>query len=516
LSALRPPQAELQQACLDILAGEKIQSILVDVAPGGGKSKLPVILASLLLPSVAEKVLWIVPRNALKTQGEAEFLDPRFPTPKRLRAVRGNESDPARGCDGYITTFQALGMSPDSHLSFVMTHKTVLFLDEIHHVADDSSWADALAPMIDAAVLVVYASGTLSRHDGQRIHGLEYRNGLVDLRPRDGVKVIRYGRGQALKDGNILPVNLLTIDGAAEWVAKNGERRKVDSLYGSGDDRSDTLFSMLRTEYAKHLLRACLVHWDEHRKTYPAAKLLVVAPDIETAKEYQGYLASRILSEIATSDDGPGARRAIAEFKRGTFPALVTVGMAYEGLSVPEITHIACLTMIRSKEWLEQMAARGNRPADGKEEAWVFAPKDRSFFAAWSAIERETLTPLRNDDFELSFGSGEDDEGPAHVGGGEPGIEPLWSSAHGVDPGDLPARQPPGLAPSQVERILLDNIRAIRARVVDGARPGSQQALSVIYSKTYRSVRDVSLEQMTASELEAVWLKLRDEFKNRL
>ena len=208
MSALRPPQAELQQACLDILAGEKIQSILVDVAPGGGKSKLPVILASLLLPSVAEKVLWIVPRNALKTQGEAEFLDPRFPTPKRLRAVRGNESDPARGCDGYITTFQALGMSPDSHLSFVMTHKTVLFLDEIHHVADDSSWADALAPMIDAAVLVVYASGTLSRHDGQRIHGLEYRNGLVDLRPRDGVKVIRYGRGQALKDGNILPVNL--------------------------------------------------------------------------------------------------------------------------------------------------------------------------------------------------------------------------------------------------------------------------------------------------------------------
>lgn len=514
--SLRPPQAEFQAACLEIVAGAKIDKIIADLTAGGGKSKLPVIAASILLPTFAEKVLWVVPRNALKNQGEAEFLDLRMPTDKRLRAAHGNEADPARGHDGYIITYQAIGMSPDSHLSFVLNHRVILFLDEPHHVADDSSWGDALAPMIDAAVLVVYASGTLSRHDGQRIHGLEYRNGLVDLRPREGVKVIRYGRGQALRDGNIIPVNLLTIDGAAEWVAKNGERRKVDSLYGSGDDRSDTLFSMLRTEYAKHLLRACLVHWDEHRKIYPAAKLLVVAPDIETAKEYHGYLASRILSEIATSDDGPGARRAIAEFKRGTFPALVTVGMAYEGLSVPEITHIACLTMIRSKEWLEQMAARGNRPADEKDEAWVFAPKDRSFFAAWSAIERETLTPLRNDDFELSFGSSDDSEETPGSGGGEPGIEPLWSTAHGVEPGDLPSRQPPTLAPSQIEKILLDNIRAIRTHVVDGARPGSRQALAVIYSKTCRSVRDVPLEQMTAGELETVWMKLRDEFKNRI
>ncbi len=511
---LRPPQTELQAICQSIAAGSDIRRIIADVAPGGGKSKLPVILASMLIPAFADRLLWIVPRNSLKEQGEAEFVDPRLPTDRRLRAANGNESDPTRGTDGYITTYQAVGMSPAQHLQFVQRHRTILFLDEPHHAGEDSSWGDALDPMIDAAVLVVHASGTFSRHDGQKIHGLDYHGAFVDLRNRPGVRVIRYSRGQALRDGSILPVDLVTIDGAAEWVSKEGIRRRVDSLHRSGVDRSDALFSMLRTEYAFQLLAACLEHWAEHRKEYPAAKLLVVAPDIETAKEYQGRLAAKVLSEIATSDDGPGARRAIADFKRGVFDALVTVGMAYEGMSVPETTHIACLTQIRSKEWLEQMQARANRVAPGKRQGWVFAPKDHAFLDAWAAIEREALTPLFEPDEQGGGTAGPVGEAE-DFGLSSPGIEPLWSSAHGIV-ADLDEVRTPTLTASQSERVLLENIRAIHASIVKNARPGSGKALATIYSRTCRSVRDVALEELTTDELTEVWIRLRGVFSKRL
>ena len=67
----------------------------------------------------------------------------------------------------------------------------------------------------------------------------------------------------------------------------------------------------------------------------------------------------------ATSGDGEGARN-IDRLKGRVPPAqrlqgIVTVGMAYEGLDCPEITPIACLTQVRSAEWLEQMLARDPR-----------------------------------------------------------------------------------------------------------------------------------------------------------
>jgi hypothetical protein len=56
--------------------------------------------------------------------------------------------------------------------------------------------------------------------------------------------------------------------------------------------------------------------------------------------------------------------------------------MAYEGLDVKPITHIACLTRIRSKPWIEQMLARATRhdPDAGpwySQEAHVFTPDDK-------------------------------------------------------------------------------------------------------------------------------------------
>jgi len=47
--------------------------------------------------------------------------------------------------------------------------------------------------------------------------------------------------------------------------------------------------------------------------------------------------------------------------KTDKIDVLVTVAMAYEGLNIPAVSHIICLTRIRSAPWIEQMTARANR-----------------------------------------------------------------------------------------------------------------------------------------------------------
>src|SRR4051812_47551817 len=67
---------------------------------------------------------------------------------------------------------------------------------------------------------------------------------------------------------------------------------------------------------------------------------------------------------------------------------------AYEGMDCPEITHVACLTHIRSRGWLEQMVARATRfdPLGGsyeRQRAVVYHPDDPMFRSFRTAIETE-------------------------------------------------------------------------------------------------------------------------------
>lgn len=501
--SFRYHQGMCQVYCTEIINGVPITVMIFDVTPGGGKSKLPVILASMLIPTFADRIVWVVPRNSLKYQGEAEFVDPMMPTDRRMRATDGNDSNPDRGTDGYITTYQAIGQSPQSHAAYCRKHRTILFLDEPHHVADEAAWEAALAPMVSSAVLVVYASGTLSRGDGQRIAFLDYAGEHVATYNTRTTRVIRYSRSQAIADGAILPVYGRTIDGAAEWISKEGIHRKVESIRKSGEDRSPAVFTAVRTEYAYQLLAAALADWEETRKTFPAATFLVVAPDIEYAQQYHRHLARRYLAEIATSDDSTAARRTIADFKRGVFPILVTVAMAYEGLSVPSITHIACLTQIRSVPWLEQCFARANRRAEGKTCGVIYGPADQMFLHAMRMIEEEQRPGLKDEDAQRKKSAN-----PVELveGMAAPQIEPLWSSAHGI-----PTEGPAPIPHSEMERVLRDNIRAIKRDVISRKRPGAIQSAERVLNMRIRAVVDKSIDDMSVEELTAVWQMLREK-----
>ena len=86
---------------------------------------------------MVDRVCWIVPRDSLRLQAEEAFADPTWREALgHALSVRAAENapDPCRGVHGYVTTYQAVAAAPDLHLAEFSRHRTLLVVDEIHHL----------------------------------------------------------------------------------------------------------------------------------------------------------------------------------------------------------------------------------------------------------------------------------------------------------------------------------------------------------------------------------------------
>jgi superfamily II DNA or RNA helicase len=507
--SLRKHQREMVEVCREILSGEPVREIILAITPGGGKSFVPVILAENLIPTIAEKLCWVVPRNSLKYQGEGEFCNPHWQTSKRIRAAE-NGDDLSRGLAGYVTTYQALGQNPGCHAAEFKRHQYILFLDEFHHVAEGSEWHRAIELLVRNSALVILASGTLSRGDGEKIAFLDYSGGEPLLDNSNARRVITYPRSAAIADGAILPVRFELVDGHAEWEEMDGHR-STSKL--SGEESAKALFTSLRTEFANELIDLSLREYKAHLNEFMAAKMLIVAPNIKIAKAYYDYLKGKGHSaRIVTSEDTLAAKRDINDFKKGAFNILVSVAMASEGLNVPNVSVICFLTNVRSVPWIEQCIARANRIAPGKSKATVYAPADWAFGKAVSMIEREQLTPLNNPEGqEELFTPGEKEQ---RAGNGEerPWIIPIASTisinkTH-------PANAYP-CVPSEAENILRKNIMGIINAFLKKQYPGNKQPQQIMLYRRMKLICDKKLKDMNHDELIKVWMWLKKEYGDK-
>ena len=438
-----------------IAAGEdEVRDILAAVTPGGGKSLLPVIAAATLMRAgLIDRVVWVVPRDSLRLQAEEAFADPGWRgTLDHALSVRAadNAPDPSRGLAGYVTTYQGVAAAPALHLAEFRRHRTLLVVDEVHHLpaladtdpvtarqaataaengVDDpaSAWSEALQPLFECAACRLLLSGTLERADGRGILWLPYRTG-PRVRTREvaldapGWAVVGYSCRQALAERAVLPVTFGALDGEASWRDEEGRDVGPHRLaaFHPEDTTRPALFTALRTGFAEALLREAFeavrrirAGRRRERDLPPDAparglgKLLVVAPDQAVARRYhallQGWLPSAQAEsavQLATSDT-PRAHEILAAFRLTPEPSiLVTVAMAYEGLDAPEVAVVAALTHIRSRPWLEQMVARATRVDPqagpyGGQRALVFHPDDPLFAQFRRRLEFEQGTLAR-------------------------------------------------------------------------------------------------------------------------
>ena len=408
---LRRHQRELEKICQEILDGRDLNDIVCAVTPGGGKSLLPQILAARLIPTIADALCWIVPRSVLQDQGARGFQNPshRALVDHRLEAMMAtNEANPTRGCAAYVTTYQALAADTrKTNVKEFRRKRYILVLDEPHHLEEAGIWHEAIQPLYDQAVLRVLMSGTFERGDRTPIAFLPYvgtdRGDRIDWDCTDSRAVIRYTLADALSEHACIDLTVHYANCQATWLDAEGVEHHVESLAQAGKQSAAALLTALKTEAALELLGAGVRDWKVHRVTHPRSKLLVVAANIEQAQKYTAWLQLRgVPGQIATSEDSTAAYKAIKAFKRqgaGAVDCLITVAMAYEGLDVPAITHLICLTHIRTKPWIEQVVHRATRmdPLAGPyddQRAYIYAPDDRPFRECLDFILAQRHTAL--------------------------------------------------------------------------------------------------------------------------
>jgi superfamily II DNA or RNA helicase len=406
---LRKHQREFEDIIDGIIDGSGVKIIDIIATPGAGKSSIPIQATRLIKAGLADAILWVVPRSALQTQGERNFFDPFFRKMfdhKHVIRSSTNEINPCRGTEGFVTTYQAISSDKHNTVLRELHHakRYLIILDEPHHLEKDGVWHKAIDPIVQAGHFLIKMTGTLGRGDKKEIAYINYKNMRPYFKNSEESRMILYTRIDALKERAILPIEFHLSDGEFEWLRENGDQTKIGSFKGAITPkvRSEALFTALNSEFAAQMLRECVIHWYSIREKNHLSKLLIVTSDYEQAKTVLEMLKKSIgiKAEIATSHESPAAHRAIMRFKTNQCDCLVTIAMAYEGMDVPSITHICVLTNIRSREWIEQMLARGVRIDKfcglpySAQKCYVFAPMDPKFLKVVKMIKMQQLSAI--------------------------------------------------------------------------------------------------------------------------
>lgn len=424
---LRPQQSELEKTVNSIDSGNsKITDIFLFWSPGAGKSLAPVILSKLLTNN--KKQITVVPRNSLKYQLESDYTTDLYYIDKTCR-VAGNNGDPFRGCNSCVTTYQAIGANPDKWIKICQDNNIMLILDEYHHLSGHGEWNNTISVMAKLSFLRVFMTGTITRGDNTKLPLTPYINNDIDFRDTDNIKWIIYSRKQALIDGSILPFETISINGSGKYLDSNNIERSFDKFGDSGDH----LRAAFQTDYAYHMIDLSISHWLGFKKNNPWSKILIVSPDIKTAYKYTDYISNKypsIKSGIATSEDTGECKINIKEFKTNNnnfkhLECLINVGICYEGLNVPEASHILALTLIRSIPWLDQMTGRVVRNYPGKTKGFLFCPSDPRMMKALKSIDGNIIRSANGEAPAPSTPS--KNEGTGDYNGG---ITALSSQAH--------------------------------------------------------------------------------------
>lgn len=401
---LRRHQERAEEIGSEIHDGQRDEKIITaHVTPGGGKTLMASIFAHQLLKRDVERVLIACPRKTLQQQMRDGFTIPSLGLNECIEiGHHGTRSLLRRKQVGCVTTYQDIvgdaNGSRSKWLKFVTELPTLVILDETHHLQslewngaedkEESGWTRAVAPLVAAARRVLLMTGTMSRDNKAPIAFVEYKDRLP-------VVNIPYTRRDALAEKAILNVSVKLCDGEATYWHRFSRHTHTLSN-ASAKEESRALRALLDdAEYRNKVLAEALGEMAQYRETRnPRARMIVICKDQPHSRAVFDYLKSTggYKPVLAISDEKESHKRVALFRDRREGDVLVTCQIAYEGLDVPDCTHLVSLTNIRSTSWLEQALSRVTR-FDSKcdlpwEEqcAYLYVPNDPSmvsFLSEW-------------------------------------------------------------------------------------------------------------------------------------
>lgn len=387
----RTHQSEIQKIGVAIREARLSKmSILAHVVPGGGKSWLPLILLKELPTNV--RLAWFVPRLNLKQQA---WEDAKKHFGIELHNC-DNTLDPCREFRGLVTTHSALTSAPDLWEQEFRRHQYLLCVDEYHHAYSGGALWKALERLRWEHCLLL--TGSLERNEGNELWRLQYKqreDGRWYPDPESSFNYyVRYTRELALAEKSLITIDFHHHDGPVKWINSDGEEVEYLKLSEvKRDEQSAALRTALNTGYAEQIFDACMRHWNEHGE-----KLMVVCYSQDEARKYAKKLKARGVQTFLAISDAEDAQEAITAFRRTSGRcAIATCHMCYEGLDEKIISHICCLTNIRSVPWIYQMLGRAWRASPGKSRCYCFCPDDPQMKAILRRIKAEDDAWLREE-----------------------------------------------------------------------------------------------------------------------
>ncbi len=385
-----------QCRALDRLAGWQTGPFLISAAPGAGKTRPALELASdLLSRRIVRRIAVLCPTTPLTRQWAAAAatlgmqLQPDAPGAK-----------PPRDFDGVAVTYARVSSDPAAW-SAQVAPETLVIVDEAHHLGEDLAWGESFRRAFARAPRWLLLSGTPFRSDATPIPGVHYDDeGLA-------MPDVSYTYAEAVTDGVCRPVAFVTFDGMLSW--RSGEDviessfetvltpREAGRRYRTAisTELPDGLPRILREADAKlSALRA-----EGHRD----AGGLVVAADASHARKIAKLLSEATgRAPVVVLHTDTGAARKLAQFRGSREPWIVAVNMVSEGVDIPRLRVGVYASAAKTPLIFRQIVGRFVRTIPGRaaEASWVYLPADPVLRTHASEVETELRHALRRNESE--------------------------------------------------------------------------------------------------------------------
>jgi len=298
----------------------------------------------------------------------------------------------SRDYQGVAVTYAQVATHPTLHRVRTEGRRTLVVLDEIHHVGDAKSWGDGVREAFTPAVRRLALTGTPFRSDDTPIPFISYEP--------DGAGALRstadhfYGYSEALADGVVRPVMFLAYSGEARWRTSAGEEysaRLGEPLTAEHTARAWRTALDPAGEWIPAVITAADTRLAQLRAgALPDAAGLVIATDHTAARAYAAILRKLTGREpaLVLSDD-PSASGRIARFGDSDEPWMVAVRMVSEGVDVPRLAVGVYATSAATPLYFAQAVGRFVRSRRPGETATVFLPSVPVLLGLASELEKQ-------------------------------------------------------------------------------------------------------------------------------
>jgi len=363
-----------QTECLGAALGKYISGrrhFLCLATPGAGKTTMAAeVTSELLKQNLIDFVLCFSP-SVIIARDIRHTLEGRI----------GERFDGIIGAKGGSFTYQSMQFLDSDIWSLLKSHRVLVVFDEIHHCSGShpenaNSWGEEIITHIQQfASYTLALTGTPWRSDNTPIALAEYTD------PENTIVCdYSYGLAEAIADGVCRVPQIVVTDNSDISIQEGDGEAKAFNSFADVLERTDCPYQkIIENEVVlRHVLAQANAKLKAIRKINPSAGGLVVASSVQHATMILNILMHELgqTAVIATYRETEPTS-IIGDFKSGSVPWIVSVGMISEGTNIPRLQVCCHLTRIKTELHFRQILGRILRVSNAfNQEACLYMPAE--------------------------------------------------------------------------------------------------------------------------------------------